>query len=265
MRAYGQCAHVVDFRTDAEASRGAVNRWSDDETRGKIDQLVPRGAVNPFTRFLGATAAYLQAPWKLEFDRERTRPAQFHTNDGRTLDVPTMQLVARSGIGLVDTDDVTAVELPYLGDQLSLLVVAPKVDQFARYEQALAPSVLQDLADGMQDRPVDLRLPLFQFTSDFSLNESLASMGAPNLFSDANLSGVTADEQLSLSEAVYQAFFGVNEDGTDPPGTTATVQSPDSPPVASTRQVAIDRPFVFAVRDRDTGLVLFLGRVTNPA
>jgi serpin B len=292
---YGTGFRVTDFRSDSEASRQAVNQWGSDATHGHISELVPRGVVTPYTRFLTTTAMYLQAPWQLPFQGDKTRPETFHRNNGTSVDVRMMQLTApsttapsaTSGTSTTGTTGTTgttppkdqpileglrtasgptweAVELPYLGDELVLDLVMPAPGQFDAFEQALTPDGLAGITDSLQPGPLDLHLPQFQFTTQASLRDVLSAHGLDKAFSrEADFSGVTTDEALSLSEVVYQGFFGVNEEGTDAQN-TATLVPKTEVSMRGARRLVIDRPFLFFVRDRETGLLLLVGRVVDP-
>lgn len=262
-RDYGQGPRVVDVVADPEAARDAVNRWGADETDGHITELVRHGDVSQYTRFLAASAGYLQAPWAREFDRERTRPARFTFLDDSTAEIPTMQVLDDQGIGFAEGDGWQAVEIPYLGNELSLLVLMPWNGRFAEFEQGLSPERVSAIVEQLDVDGIDLRLPRFAFTTQEDLAEVLASrLGAPAAFSprDADFTGVTADELLSLSAFAYEGFFSVSEEGSE--GRAATVN--DEHLVTGARRVAIDQPFLFLVRDRQTGLLLLLGRVQKP-
>lgn len=262
-RDYGQGPRVVDVVADPEAARDAVNRWGSDETDGHITELVRHGDISQYTRFLAATAGYLQAPWAREFPRDRTKPARFTFLDDTTADIPTMSVLDDGSIGFAEGDGWQAVELPYLGNELALVIFVPWKGRFTEFEQALTPARVGDLVDRLQVDAIDLRLPRFAFTTQADLGEILSSrLGAPAAFSarDADFSGITADEFLSLSGLAYQGFFSVSEEGTE--GTAATVNEEQS--VTGARRVAVDQPFIFLVRDRQTGLILHVGRVQRP-
>jgi serpin B len=304
---YGTGFRVVDFRSDSEASRQAINQWGSEATHDHITELVPRGVVTPYTRFLATPAMYLQAPWQMPFLADKTRPESFQRENGAPVEVRMMQLTAPistlTPTGSTPTGSTTpstststsattagttppatsatganpsgglraatgttweAVELPYLGDELALDIVMPASGQFAAFEQALSTDVLQSITAALRPESLDLHLPQFQFTTQASLREVLAANGLENVFSrEADFSGITTDEALTLSEVVYQGFFGVNEEGTDAPH-TATAQSRDEDSMRRTRRLVVDRPFLFFLRDRETGLLLLVGRVIDP-
>lgn len=262
---YGAGFHVVDYRSDPESSRQAVNKWSVDATNGRYEELVSRGDVTQYTRFLVAAESYLQAPWLVPFDAKQTRLLPFQRLDDQPIQARTMQLSAASGLRFADKADWTAVELPYLGDELSLVIVQPAAGQFDAFEQAFTNSTIQDIGAALQPRAVTLRVPQFQFTTATNLNDALKQT-APSAFgTDADFSGITADETLAITDVVYKGFYGINEEGTDAANTATAAPTDDTTGMAGARSVTIDQPFLFYVRDRQTGVVLLLGRVVNPA
>jgi serpin B len=260
---YGTGIRVTDFHGDAEGAREAINNWASDATGGLSRELVPRGGVTPYTRFTATTAAYLQAPWLLRFDSTRTD--QFSRTAEPPVDARFMELTAATGLRYGAGPGWQVVELPYLGDELELDVILPDLGLFESFEQSLGPEVIGAITASLQPRSLDVSLPQFQFTTSADLEDALSRMGLPLAFSrDADFSAVTTDDVLSLSGAAYQGYFDVDQDGTNPPANTATVQPSTAASHAGVTTVQINRPFVFVVRDRPTGALLWIGRVVNP-
>ena len=221
------------------------------------------GTVTSFTKFIVAAVSYLQAPWMHPFVPSLTRTEKFERLDGQSSDVRMMQVADEDDLRYAAGNEWQAVELPYLGDELALLVVMPGPGEFTPFEQSLTADRLKDITAALQPKPLDVHLPQFQFTTGGSLRDQLVALGLPNIFSrDADFSGITTDEVVSVSDDVYQGFFGVSEEGTDPLN-TATAQSTTGS-LAGARKIVFERPFLFFVRDRETGLVLIQGRVVAP-
>lgn len=254
---------IVDFQSDPETARDAINQWGSDATQGRISEVVPRGDVTVFTRFLPAAVTYLRAPWRIPFDPAKTRSGPFVRLDGERTDVSTMQVSSSEGIRHADGEGWEAVEIPYLGDELSLLVIVADGRPFEELERSLGPDQLEAIVEDLEEEPVDLRLPLFQFTTTGDLTDELEAMGLTDAFDkSADFSGITSDELLQLSGVAYQGYFGIDEEGSDADTRANATTTPTPSPGAE--RVVVDRPFVFAVRDRETGLVLLVGRVVSP-
>jgi len=262
--AYDTGFHVVDFRTDAESARQSINRWGNEATRGKFDELAPRGDVTQYTRFVVASESYLQAPWLLPFDATNTKRGVFQRVDDQPVDVRMMQLTAPQGLRYAEKPDWTAVEIPYLGEQLSLVAVMPTAGQFEAFEQGLNDDRIREIMTSLQPQPIDLRLPQFQFTTAANLNEAIKPLLPAAFDQSADFSAITSDETLALSQVLYKGFYGVNEEGTESVDAT-TARPTNTTNIAGVKTVTVDRPFVFFVRDRESGVVLLIGRVVNPS
>jgi serpin B len=261
--AYDTGFHVVDFRTDAESARQAINKWGNEATKGRFDELAPRGDVTQYTRFVIAAESYLQAPWLLPFDPANTKRGVFQRVDDQPVDARMMQLTAPTGLRYADKPDWTAIEIPYLGEQLSLVVAMPTAGQFEAFEQGLNDDRVREIMTSLQPQPIDLRLPQFQFTTAANLDEAMKPVLPASFDQNADFSAITSDETLSMSEVLYKGFYGVDEEGTE--STDATTARPTTgTQIAGVKTVTVDRPFVFFVRDRESGLVLLIGRVVNP-
>jgi serpin B len=261
---YDSGVRVVDFRSDPEAARTAINRWVSDQTDERITQLLRRGSIKQYTRFVLTSAASLQAPWKVPFDASMTRSAPFYRSDGSVVQVPTMRVREERALRYAKGDRWQAVELPYLGDELSMLVVMPTGDGFAEVEAGFGAEQLDEVVDRLRPTPLDLSFPTFQFTSEFTLNDALRDLGATSAFTvdEADFTGITLNEILAISEVATQTYIGIDEEGTD--GEAATVIPRTPPERFSATSMRVDRPFLFFVRDDVTGLILQIGRVVDP-
>jgi serpin B len=262
---YGEGFHVVDFHAGTDGSREAVNAWAEDGTGGLVSELVDRGGTPAYTRFLATVATGLRAPWLVPFDLDKSRPDRFRRDGEPPVDAQMMEVTSdllRAATG----DGWEAVELPYLGDELALDLVLP-TGPLAELESRLDPSLLAEVFDRL-DRAsrtaVDLRVPRVALTTSLDLRDTLNRLGLVAAFDrTADFSGVTNDEVVSLAKVPYEGVFSIEEDGTNPRPDTASLRNP-APPLITARRVVVDHPFLFVVRDRPTGLVLFLGRVVNP-
>ena len=262
---FGTGLRVVDFRSDPEASRKAMNSWVREQTDATIEELVPRGEITDVTRFVATTATSLQAPWDQPFDRLRSHPAPFTLRDGRTVRPVTMTVDAPTGLSYVKGDGWEAVGLPYLGRKLEMVVIAPDQGRFDEVERGFDGAALQQVVSRLQPTALALTLPRFGFTTQDDLAQAVAAGGAPDPFSptDADFSGVTADERLFLSELAQQTFVSADEEGTEATASTV-ITTIDRAAASKLESVTIARPFLLAVIDRPTGEPILLGRVLDP-
>jgi serpin B len=260
---YGGGIRVVDFRSDPDAARNAINTWAKSTTGGAVTELAPRGTITERTRMVGTSATDIRAPWETPFDPQQTTDQPFTTIDGTVVETPMMAANLQSGILIASGAGWQAVELAYLGQELSMLVVLPDAGHFPQFLAELDGHRLSSIVQALTPATVDVRLPRFQFASQLTLNDALRSMGAPNAFTprESDFSGITDDEPLYLDAVLHQTFVSIDEEGTESRGATVQERDVTKPPAV---RVTVDRPFVFAIRDRRSGLVLSAGWVVEP-
>jgi serpin B len=259
---YGAGLRILDFINETEQSRVAINKWVSDQTEGRIKDLIPQGAVDALTRLVLTNAIYFNAAWENTFDEDMTADGPFYLLDGGQVSVPMMEQMA--SFGYTDGDGYQAVELQYDGNELSMVILFPEAGQFQAFEEGLQAERVDAIINDLQPIGVALTMPKFKFDSEFSLTDTLAGMGMPIAFSGAaDFSGMTGSPDLFISEVIHKAFVSVDEVGTEAAAATAVIM-PESGPPEPTVEVTIDRPFIFLIRDIETGAVLFVGRVMNP-
>jgi serpin B len=261
---YGAGLRLLDFITETEKSRLAINDWVSDQTEGRIKDLIPPGAIDTLTRLVLTNAIYFNAAWKYPFNDKVTANGPFYLLDGGQVTVPMMRQT--ESFGYAKGEGYQAIELRYDGDELSMVILLPASGNFEAFEEGLQAQKVSDIISGLRPTQVTLTMPQFKFESEFSLKDTLADMGMPDAFSpeDADFSGMTGNPELFISDVVHKAFVAVDEAGTEAAAATAvivgTTSAPGEPPV----EVTIDRPFIFLIRDIETGAILFVGRVLNP-
>jgi serpin B len=252
----------VDYKANPEAARQAINAWVKDQTEQRIPELIGQGAIDGLTRLVLVNAIYLKAAWQTTFSEAATQPAPFTKVDGSTASVPTMRQTAdlryAAGAGW------RAVELPYVGGSLALTLIVP--DDLARFETGLDPAEFDAIAAALKPSSVDLSLPKFGLETMADLGDVLAGLGMPDAFDldKADFSGITTTEKLYISAVIHQANFDIDEKGTEASAATAVVMGTSAAPVGEIT-FHVDRPFLFALRDVQTGAIVFLGRVVEPA
>jgi len=261
---YGAGLHLVDFAQNPDAARKLINDWVSQQTQDKINNLIPEGALNPLTRLVLTNAIYFKAAWMHPFDPKNTAPGDFYKPDGSKVSVPMMHYQENTGYS--KSEGVTAVELPYQGRNVSMLLLMPDPGALPGFEQSLTPERLAALASKVQSREVQLSLPKFKIEASISLAETFKTMGMLDAFdpSAADFSGMDGARDLFIQAILHKAFVNVDEAGTEAAAATAIMVGMASMP-AEPIKVAIDHPFVFVLRDRTTGTILFMGRVVNPA
>lgn len=259
---YGAGLRVLDFMGAAEPSRITINNWVSDQTEGKIKDLIPQGAIDAMTRLVLTNAIYFNAAWQYPFQKDVTSNGTFHLLGGGEVTVPMMRQT--ESFGYAEGNDYQAVELPYDGRELSMLILLPQSGQFTAFEKSLDAKRANGIIQALSPKQIALTMPKFEFTSSFSLKKTLSSMGMPIAFTeDADFSGMTGKRDLFISDVIHKAFVSVDEEGTEAAAATAVIMVATAMP-ASPIEVTIDRPFIFLIRDIETGTILFIGRVLNP-
>ncbi len=262
---YGAGLRLVDYRSDPEGSRRLINAWVAAQTEDRIPELLVQGDITSLTRIALVNAVYLKAPWAWPFDPDATKPAPFTRADGSTVSVPLMQGILQS-LPYAEGDGWQAVELPFLGRTLAMTLILP--DDLATFEAGLDADTFAGMVSQLDSAMVTVELPRFGIKTHASLVRVLSSLGMPTAFdpSLADFSGITHDERLVISDVIHEATIDVDEAGTIAAAATAVtgLGSAGGEPV-KIHDVRLDHPFLFALRDLETGTVLFLGHVVDPS
>ena len=267
---YGAATTNLDFISHPEESRETINTWVEEQTEDRIRDLLQEGDIDPLTRLVITNAIYFKGDWVWQFDKNETREADFRTGTGTTVRVPMMAMTGEEAhFHYAETADLQILGMPYAsmnGTNLSMVVLLPKGDDLAAAERALDPAVLPALWDSMTMREVHVYFPKFRLETRYSLPETLGAMGMPTAFSrNADLSGMDGTRDLVISDVIHQAFVEVDEEGTEAAAATAVVIRLVSAPADPVPVVNADHPFIFLIRDDETGIILFVGRVADPA
>jgi serpin B len=260
---YGAGIRLADFINQFESIRTEINDWVYDQTQKKIKDLLPDGVLNADTRMVLVNAIYFKADWLSQFDANNTYAAPFHLLDGTEVTVKRMN--QGLFVPIYDGDGYQAVELPYAGETAALDIILPEEGHFERIEASLNSDFFNETINGMQPTSVMLSLPKFTFESESNLTDTLTSMGMLDAFDQnkANFSGMTAQNDLFISDVIHKAFVAVDEEGTEAAAATAVIMEAASAPMFEVT-LTIDRPFIFLIRDIPSGQILFIGRVLNP-
>lgn len=259
---YGTGLKLVDFEKQTEAARLTINDFVAVHTSNLIPELLKRGTVTGDTRVVLANAVYFNASWASPFEKTATRPANFTLLGGNTVLVDTLNDSVHSARAAT-VGGVEVVELPYQKDEVSMLILMPPAGDLASLESSLDNAKLDSFLSALTPQQLDFSMPKFKIDSPSDLSEPLKEEGLAVAFGgDADFSGMTGTKELSISGVLHQAVIKVTEEGTEAAGATAVVFGVTSVPV--TRPVKIDRPFVYLIRDRATGTILFMGHVVDP-
>ncbi|TVR00649.1 MAG: serpin family protein [Deltaproteobacteria bacterium] len=267
-RHYGAGMWIVDFVTAWEEAREEINAYIEWRTRGLIPELLPEDSITDLTRLVLTNVVYFKGAWRFPFDPDATRDAPFTALDGSVSDVPMMS-------GYVDVahhaavDGAEIVELDYVGEGLSMALILPDEGTFAAFEESLDAAGLTAMLGALAPMEGQLAMPRFAFDAELDLVPIFEEAGYEVPFDGgrADFSGLSETalaEGLHVTGAFHQARIILDEEGTEAAAATAIVVGAESAPV-NVFDVRLDRPFLFVLRDRPTGTILFLGRVVDAA
>lgn len=261
---YGGTLRNVDFVAAAEQARQTINAWVAKQTNDKIKELISPGTLDAMTRLVLTNAIYFKGNWASQFKKDQTQDQPFTLLDATKVQVPMMNQETR--FGYTETDTLQSLEMPYKGEELSMVILLPKkMDGIKGLERELTAESLSKWLGALRRRQVIVSVPKFKMTSKFSLARVLQSMGMTDAFTDkADFSGMTDNRDLFISAVIHQAYVDVNEEGTEAAAATGTVMRATSFGPGETPVFRADHPFLFLIRDKTTGSILFLGRVMNP-
>jgi len=261
---YGGQLNEVDFIRATETARSTINAWVEKKTNNKIKNLIRKGVLDSMTRLVLTNAIYFKGNWARQFKEDETKDAPFTLVDGGKVDVPMMNQTAE--FGYMEAENFQGLELPYVGDELSMIILLPKqFDGLSEFEKTLTLENLSQRLARLRKRKVVVSIPKFKMTSQFGLAPVLKSMGMQDAFSPgADFSGISGQRDLFISAVIHKAYVDVNEEGTEAAAATAVTMRLTSVGPAQIPVFCADHPFLFLIRDNHSGSILFIGRVTNP-
>ncbi len=246
-----------------------INQWTQQETQGKITELVNREAIPPQTRLLLTNAIYFKGSWFSPFDAKDTQRLPFHPTTDSAVEVPMMFQEGR--FNYQADDQMQMLELPYLrkaGEKtgLTMVIILPAEGlPLTTVEENLGKGLVARLTMPFKRKKVAVYLPRFQVETAMELTESLQNLEMTEAFNRdrADFSGMTGHKDLFLSTVLHKAFVEVNEKGTEAAAATATGMVEKG--VEQVLEFRVNRPFLFVIRETATGVILFMGRVVTLA
>uniref|UniRef100_A0A672SST5 Leukocyte elastase inhibitor n=1 Tax=Sinocyclocheilus grahami TaxID=75366 RepID=A0A672SST5_SINGR len=259
----------VDFKKKSEAARVDINKWVEKKTQGKIKDLLPQGSVDTMTRLVLVNAIYFKGNWEKKFPKEATSDGQFKLNKTQSKPVKMMNQKAEFPLALIPEMNSQVLELPYVGKNLSMLIILPEEIEdettgLQKLEKALTYEKLMEWTkpSKMRRQEVQVSLPRFKMEETYDMKSLLISMGMEDVFDGqkVNLSGMSPNNDLVVSKVIHKAFVEVNEEGTEAAAATGAVIA-----IRSFAQMFIaDHPFLFFIRHNPSNSILFYGHFCSP-
>ena len=255
----------LDFKTNTEGSRQKINMWIEEKTNGKIKDALTYGSVGSWTLAVITNAVYFFGRWSSQFDAKLTKNSDFKISKQKTVKVPMMNL--REYFHYTSKDDLQILQVPYEGDDLSMLVLLPKNNDLRSLEKKLSATNFNKWKDGLMQKRVQVYLPKFTLDTGYQLASSLAKMGISFAFNHkkANFEGISGGKDLFVSDVIHRVFIEVDEKGTEAAAATVMVMIPTGRSRIEPPEIfRADHPFIFLIVNDKTGMILFMGKVVNP-
>lgn len=265
---FGGGFEPMDFANHSNRERQTINQWVADRTENRIQNLLPNGSINGDTRLILTNTVYFLGDWVFPFKTRHTKEENFHTSSGATIKTPTMKLT--KNLFHYSDKNLAILALPYKGDDLQFIIILPH-DKLglSKVESSLSLIELQKKMDLLSSREVSVHLPKMDLSQSFKLNNVLQQLGMEKAFAPktADFSAMTDTDGLFISSVVHKSFLKVDEKGTEAAAATSVNIAVTSMPSQSNPPIHFnaDHPFLFMIRQKTTGAILFMGRLENPA
>ncbi|MGC9366814.1 MAG: serpin family protein [bacterium] len=254
----------LDFYNQSDQSAQQINRWIFEKTLGKIENIVGEEMIDPLTVMILTNAIYFRGVWKYQFDPEMTDSMFFFVTSERKVKVPMMLINDEDLLfDYAENELLQALELPYEGENLVMTILLPKQD-LSEFEPEFDYENLNEILDDLHPENVTVYLPRFSFNSKYIINDYLSDLGLGEIFSsDSDFSRINSRNNLFVNLILHQALVEVNEQGTE--AVAATVVMIAANGHSYQKVFYANRPFIFMIRDRQTGCILFMGRLVDPS
>ncbi|QEE15949.2 serpin family protein [Promethearchaeum syntrophicum] len=263
---YGGKAANLDFVNEPETSRQTINSFIEEQTNNKIEEIIPQGDINALTKLVLTNAIYLMGSWEQKFDKSDTAEKNFSITPENIVKTPMMHMSPEDlNFKYAELEDLQILELPYIGEKISMLILLPKTN-LSSIEPSLTAEKLIEYKNQMQETELgDIYLPKFEFDTKYNMEETLSSLGMPTAFSGtADFSGMTLAAHFYINKVIHQAYVKVDEEGTEAAAATVVIMDYG---INEPSQLVFnaDHPFIFSIQEQETGNILFMGRVNDPS
>lgn len=257
---YGGEARNLDFIDDTDNSRETINKWVEEKTTNKIKNLFSEGSINPDTRLILTNAIYFKGDWEIQFEPKNTQKETFFTFSGKNQEVDMMKLTGES-FNYMGDENVQILEMDYKGGDVSMIIILPREGKFEDVQKMLTLDKYTEWKKDMNIKEVNVYIPKFKIETETSLKKYLVNLGIKDAFEPgiANFSGIDGSQNLYIESVIHKAFVEVNEEGTEATAATGVTVGITSMPQVYTFRV--DRPFLFFIQQKESGNILFMGRV----
>ncbi len=263
-RSYGAYITGVDYINARQTACKLINEWVENETEDRIKDMVQPESLDELTLLVLVNAIYFKGNWESPFDVSKTKDVTFYVSSKKSVQIPMMHQTEEFRYAEFRTLQI--IELPYIGDSLSMLLILPKrIGGLEQIENNLSVENIEFWRQSVDEKKVRVSIPKFKMSHELSLVKTLQALGIEDAFiyQQANFAGMDGrDNWLFLGGVIHKSFIEVNEEGTEAAAATVVGMlggAPPTPPV-----FRADHPFLFLILEKQTGSILFIGRVTDP-
>jgi len=261
-------ANELDFSKNVEAAN-TINTWIEKQTNDKIKNMIKPETLSDLTKLVLTNAIYFKGLWEKQFYTANTSEADFETNTFQNVTVDMMRYTGKDNkFNYTETEDLKILELDYQGNDISMIIILPKENNITLAEKELSAVNLADWKSSLTKTTINvLKIPKFKLETEYTLNNILSDMGIKDAFNFgvADFSGMDGTNYLYISLVIHKAFVEVNEEGTEAAAATAIMMEAGAAFPPKTYTFIADHPFIFLIQQKETGAVLFMGKVTNPS
>jgi len=263
---YGGKVSNLNFANNAESSRKEINDWVEQQTSNRIKNLLSKGSVSPSTKLILTNAIYFKGDWNNKFKTRYTEKEKFMLSSGQEVNVLMMHKTSYYNYG--ETNNVQILEMDYEGREISMLVILPKENSDV-IDKDIDGKTIREWQDSVGRAKVEVSFPKFKFETEYSMANDLQQMGMSAAFNPtmADFTGMTTKEELFISQVVHKTFVEVTEEGTEAAAATAVSMMASSAGPGEPEEIKVfkaDHPFIFIIQQKDSGNILFMGKVNNP-
>ncbi len=262
-------ANELDFSKNVQAAE-IINSWIEEQTNDKIKDMIKPDMLSDLTKMVLANAIYFKGLWEKQFDSEDTYEEDFETNNFETVKIDMMEYTDENNkFNYTETNYLKILEMNYQGNETSMIIILPKENNISLAEKQLSKENLTHWKNNFVTREIDtLKIPKFKLETEYTLNDILSDMGIDDAFTPgvADFSGMDGTKNLFISKVLHKAFVEVNEEGTEAAAATAIIMELTAIPGEEDLTTFIaDHPFIFLIQQKETGAILFMGRVDDPS
>ncbi len=261
---YSGKATNLDFARETENARITINAWVEENTKGKICDIIPQGMLSPANRLVIANAVYFKANWSSQFSEYATANDTFTLETGEEVEVEMMHQMYL--FNYAELDELEILEMPYQGNDISMLVILPKEGMEGEVEGSFTLENFEMWKESMEMERVEVGFPKFTYEANYMMANDLKDMGMPTAFSpDADFTGMSPTGELFIDEVIHKTYIEVTEAGTEAAAATVVMMRAVSIIEEPPKQFTADRPFIFIIQQKDSGNILFMGKLSDPS